>query len=58
MDVMHVENNVYHSLFGTLLNIKGKTKYGITVSYKTFGKLFTPSFLHLFSNVNGLTKNW
>jgi len=26
---MHVEKNVYDSLFGTILNIKGKTKDGL-----------------------------
>ena len=29
IDVMHVEKNVYDSLIGTLLNIKGKTKDGL-----------------------------
>jgi len=29
IDVMHVENNVYDSLIGALLNIKGKTKDGV-----------------------------
>ena len=29
IDVMHVEKNVYDSLIGTFLNIKGKTKDGL-----------------------------
>ena len=29
LDVMHVEKNLYDSLIGTLLNIKGKTKDGL-----------------------------
>jgi len=29
IDVMHVEKNVYDSLIGTLLNIKGKTRDGV-----------------------------
>ena len=28
LDVMHVEKNVCESIFGTLLDIKGKSKYG------------------------------
>ena len=31
IDVMHVEKNVFESVIGTLLNVKGKTKDGVNV---------------------------
>ena len=29
LDVMHIEKNVFDSVIGTLLNIKGKSKDGL-----------------------------